>query len=112
MRELNPTLTLAFEANNKIQGLFRERAKLRLVIPAQGLFMDQYQVPCLRHYNEVLKQTMEGSVVSTQVLLKDNVDKLERLASYIDNILSDHPDTNISQDERELLGDYRHIVLA
>ena len=112
MRELNPTLTLAFEANNKIQALFRERAKIRLVVPAQGLFMDQYQVPCLRHYNDVLKQTMEGPVVSTQVLLKDNVDKLERLAKYLDNILSDHPDTNISQDERELLGEYRRIVLA
>ena len=45
-------------------------------------------------------------------LLKDNVDKLERLAKYLDNILSDHPDTNISQDERDLLGEYRRIVLA
>ncbi|MBX2849932.1 MAG: NAD(P)/FAD-dependent oxidoreductase [Acidiferrobacterales bacterium] len=112
MRELNPTLSLAYEANKRVQALFRQRAKQRKMLAAQGLFMDQYQVPCLRHYNEILKQTMESNDVSTQVLLKDNVDKLERIASYIENMLSDKPDTKISQDEQELLGDYRRVVLA
>ncbi len=112
MRELNPVLSLAYNANNKVQSLFRARARQRKILPAQGLFMDQYQVPCLRHYNKVLKQTMEGDSISTQVLLKDNVDKLERIALYIENMLSDNVDTTMSQDEQELLGEYRRVVLA
>ena len=109
MRELNPTLSLAYELNNQIQALFRERAKQRKIYSAQGLFMDQYQIPCLRHFNEVLKNADDLSV---QDRLSDNVNKLKEIASFIIDMLNDHYSLSVSDSEKDLLGDYRHCVLA
>lgn len=109
MRELNPVLRLALTANNKVQALFRDRAKQRLVLPTQGLFMDQYLVPCLRHFNYVLQA---GDTITTQNALTDNVEKLERIALFIEDMLSDNATLKISLGERELLGEYRHVVLV
>lgn len=108
MREINPLLSAAQQSNAKVQKLFRERAKKRAVLPTQGLFLDQYQVPCLRHFNRVL----EDRSLSVQQSLPQNVKLLEELCGYISDMLTDSPSTNICASEREILGDYRRGVLA
>jgi len=108
MRELNPVLRGAQIANQRVQAGFRQRAEKRLVLPALGLFMNQYEVPCLKRFNKVLE---DESLCVTQSLA-ENVALLERLANYTEDMLSDSADLRISDDERELLGDYRLSVLA
>jgi flavin-dependent dehydrogenase len=109
MRELNPMLLRAQAANAEIQMHLRERAKLRLVLPAQGLFFDQYLVPCLVYFNHVLKQPYDTEVVPD---IHRNVVLLEQVAGFLISMLSDNATSEISASERELLGDYRHRVLA
>lgn len=108
MREINPVLRMAQMANQTVQAGFRRRAEKRLVLPAQGLFMNQYLVPCLKHFSAVL----EDDSISVSQSLPSNVEMLERLASYILDMLGDAAGQTISDGERELLGDYRHCVLA
>lgn len=108
MRELAPTLVGAQMTNQKVQAAFRERAKLRRVLPAQGLFANQYDVPFLRHLNTVLDDPKQGA----REVLPTNVESLTRLAGYILEMLDESAKLTISDDERSLLGDYRRIVLA
>jgi len=108
MRELNPLLRRAQANNVLVQASFRERAKKRLVLPAQGLFMNQYLVPCLKRFNRVL----EDQSLSTQQALTENEQVLACLTHYIIDMLSDEATLSISDGERELLGDYRLSVLA
>ena len=108
MRELNPLLQQAASANAKVQSAFRERAKQRLVLPAKGVFMNQYLVPCLKHFSAVL----DDDSLSVVQVLPDNVDKLERLEMHILKLLNGDASAVISSDEYDLLGDYRHCVLA
>lgn len=108
MRELNPVLRVAQMANQSVQAGFRQRAEKRLVLPAQGLFMNQYLVPCLKHFNTVL----EDQSASVTQSLADNVTMLESLAGYVLDMLSDQASQRITDGERDLLGDYRHCVLA
>lgn len=108
MREMNSVLQKAQIANQTVQVGFRLRAQKRLVLATQGLFMNQYLVPCLKHFNAVL----EDDALSVAQSLPDNVVLLERLAAYVLDMLSDNANSKISDDERDLLGDYRHCVLA
>ena len=108
MRELNPLLQRAAMANMKVQAAFRERAKQRLILPAKGVFMNQYLVPCLKHFSAVLD---DDSLPVTDVL-PDNVDKLERLEIHVVKLLTGEVSATVSRDEQDLLGDYRHCVLA
>jgi len=108
MRELKPVLIRSQEANAVVQSGFRGRAKQRLTLPAQGIFLDQYLVPCLRHFNNVLI----NESVNTKAAMVENVEMLERLKIYVLDMLDDKAVTNISNDESDLLGKYRHYVLA
>jgi len=108
LREMNPVLRRAQASNGIVQAGFRARAKQRLILPAQGLFMNQYKVPCLRHFNKVL----EDDSACVRQTLSDNVKALERLSIYILEMLSDGASLTITDDERALLGDYRLSVLA
>lgn len=108
MRELNPLLRRAQASNMIVQAGFRERAKKRLVLPTEGLFMNQYLVPCLKRFNYVL----EDQSLSTQDALTENERVLARLSGFIIDMLSDSATLTISDGERELLGDYRLSVLA
>jgi hypothetical protein len=78
MRRLNPSLRRAQSLNEQVQAGFRARAKQRIVLPAQGLFMNQYDVPCLKQVNRVL----EDSSADIEGSLADNVALLERLAEH------------------------------
>jgi len=109
MRHLNPVLTTAYDLNAQVQGLFRKRASKRRVLPAQGVFMDQYQIPCLRHFNKILQSDLSTDI---EVTLGDNVKILQRLAVYMQEMLQDEANLTISPDEQDILGDYRHSVLA
>jgi len=109
MRELNPIMRRAQQANFKVQASFRIRAAQRLTLPAVGVFMNQFEVPCLKYFNQVL-DTKDGP--STQQSLQVNVDLLERIALHISDMLDSNANNKICDDERELFGDYRHSVLA
>ncbi len=109
MRELNPVLRSAQATNAHVQALFRSRAKQRLVLPVQGIFMNQYPLPCLQHFNQILSD--QGSH-STQQALGENVEKLHRIAFYVEQMLQENASTSICDEERSLFGDYRKHVLA
>ena len=109
IRELNPILSKARMLNQQVQEKMRERASKRIVMPSHGVFLDQYLIPCLRHFNYVLK-TYKSVDVRTAVI--ENAEMLERISKYSIEFLSDNPSQSISDDERELLGDYRLSVLA
>lgn len=109
MKQLNPLLREAQKTNQQVQSGFRRRAKLRKVLPTHGVFMDQYQVPCLKHFNKILDNSDK---IDTQVALAENVVLLSELAERIEEMLGDSPCQTISNSERELLGDYRRCVLA
>lgn len=109
IRELNPLLTKAKMLHQQVQEKLRERASKRIVYPPQGIFLDQYLIPCLRHFNNVLK---DFETVDIRESVAINTNMLERIAKYSIEFLSDHPSQSISDDERQLLGDYRHSVLA
>jgi len=108
MRDLNPLLQRASMANAKVQSAFRERAKQRLMLPAKGVFMNQYMVPCLKHFSDVL----DDDTLAIKKVLPDNVDKIERLETHVINLLTGANNATISSDEFSLLGDYRNCVLA
>lgn len=108
MREMSTHLQSAQASNQAVQGAFRERAKQRLVLPAGGLFMNQYEVPCLKHFNRML----DNDSISVQQALPDNADKLKRLSQHIIALLNDTQSASICADEQALLGDYRRYVLA
>ncbi len=109
IREINPALSKARMLHHQVQEKMRERATLRLVQPTQGLFLDQYSIPCLRHFNNVLKVYDTADIKESIAI---NVGLLERIAKYALEFLSDNPSLTISDDERDILGDYRHRVLA
>lgn len=81
----------------------------RKILPAQGVFLDQFQIPCLQYFNTQLKQC-EKVELATQLPL--HVDMLERIANYVENLLSENTPLPCSDDERDLLGDYRKPILA
>lgn len=109
MRELNPILLKTKMLNQQVQEKMRMRASKRLRIPAQGIFLDQYLIPCLRHFNHVLQKT---DMIDVKKELEANTMMLERIASYAIDLISDNPSKTVSDNERELLGDYRKSVLA
>jgi flavin-dependent dehydrogenase len=108
MRDLKPVLLRSQQANAMVQEGFRRRAEQRLILPAQGLFLDQYLLPCLRHFNKVLIDEN----VSTKLTIMENVEILERLKGYLLDMLREGVSNTISDDERSLLGEYRRCVLA
>lgn len=108
MRDLSKPLMRAQAANQTVQAAFRERAKRRIILPSNALFMDQYLIPCLKHFNNVL----EDDSLDIRESLPENVTLLQQLADSVIDMLSDSANVKISETERELLGDYRHLVLA
>ncbi|MFT5612147.1 MAG: flavin-dependent dehydrogenase [Polaribacter sp.] len=109
MRELNPILRKAQMHNQHAQALFRARSARRLQLPAQGVFMNQYEIPLLRNLNKTLANADQ---IDTKSALIDNVAQLQRLLIYVEEMLSESASTSASMDEQDLLGDYRRCVLA
>jgi len=109
MRTINPILKVAQNLNAELQKKMKVRAAKRIVLPAQGLFLDQYLIPCMTYFNDVLKNKES---LDMHQALADNVAILERIARYLDEMLDENASKTISNDERELFGDYRLMVLA
>lgn len=108
MRELTPVLSQAQSLNRLVQQGFRTRAEQRIVLPAKGLFMNQYNIPCLKHFNRIL----EDDSLTVAQALPENVELLQRLSESVLDMLGDQASLKISDHEREFLGDYRESVLA
>lgn len=108
MRELNDTLLKTQKLNQKMQKLLQQRAKKRIVLPAKGVFMDQFLVPCLKEVNYALK----GQNVDVKATLKSNAELMEKIVPFFEDMLSDSPKHTISEDEQSVLGLYRRSVLA
>ncbi|MFC3095376.1 halogenase [Alteromonas sediminis] len=108
MRRLNPNLMRARKLNQQMQMAMSERAKLRKVIPAKGVFLDQYLVPCLKQFNEVLK----APNIDVCEALEANLQIMERVVPCFEDMLNDNPSATISENEERVLGAYRQYVLA
>ena len=108
MRKITPDLMKTQMLNQRMQKLLSERAKKRLVLPAKGVFMDQFLVPCLGELNDILK---EPNVDIAKTLAK-NIAIMEKVVPYFEDMLSDNASMDINEEERAILGDYRLSVLA
>lgn len=111
MRDLNPLLQRAVALNQNIQSQFRDRAAQRKVLPNRGMFMDQYQIPCLQYFNQVLMQE-NIDVTATKRSLSENVAMLDDIGLAVSSMLHNPEDLSISSGEKAHLGEYRKAVLA
>lgn len=109
VRRFSPLLLKAQALNQQVQQHFRARAARRLVLPSAGVFMDQYQIPCLQHFNTVL-QADESQDCDAD--LQQNLLLIERIAHAVMDMLREDATLDIGDGERELLGEYRRLVLA
>lgn len=103
IRPLIADLTSAQELNQKIQRLFRLRAQLRLVLPARGIFADQYKTPCFQHFSDVLQKPFDEDVKDD---LQGNIAILHLLADGIAALLEGVEAENLSPEVRRWFGDY------
>ncbi|MBX2867285.1 MAG: tryptophan 7-halogenase [Acidiferrobacterales bacterium] len=109
MQSLSASLNTAQDIHQRMQHLFRQRACARKILPAQGVFLDQYKVPCLQYFNTQLKQSDRVDIAQQ---LPIHVDMLSRIAAHIESLLNSDSPPPFSNDEQDLLGDYRYPVLA
>lgn len=107
IRELNPLLESAQSVNKAVQAAFRLRAQKRLVLPTQAVFVDQYQIPCLRHFN---MQLLDDTTPVADIL-KGNIAKIQGISTAVLDMLSAEPSRAISPEEESLLGRYRESIL-
>lgn len=110
MRPLINDLLATQELNQQIQALFRERAKQRLVLPARGVFLDQYKVPCLKYFNDVLQNPLDADV---QTDLQRNMEILRCVAGGVTELLQGVSLQDMAPAAREWIGDnYCYGLLA
>ena len=76
MRLVNPLLAKSLSLNAKVQAAFRERAKKRLVLPVEGRFIDQYEIPVL----QALIHQLEDSSLTLESALMNSVAMMESVA--------------------------------
>ena len=53
---------------------------MRLTLDNRGIFMDQYQAPCLHHFNDTL---MHADGTKTLPQLKENPERERNLEKYV-----------------------------
>src|SRR5690606_5324274 len=109
LRQLSPLLQKSQQLNQQVQARLRARAEKRLVLPTYGMFMDQYQIPCLQYFNKVLQQDSHSDCLSD---LQTNSALIERVAAAVLDMLEPSASMMISEGEQELLGNYRQLILA
>ncbi|WP_414829122.1 NAD(P)/FAD-dependent oxidoreductase [Alteromonas sp. H39] len=108
MRKITPDLMKSQKLNKKMQMLLSQRAQKRQVLPAKGVFMDQFLVPCLSQLNDVLQQEN----IDVEKALAANIAVMQKVVPYLEDMLADNPSMDIDDDERTVLGNYRQSVLA
>ena len=100
MREASLPLMDIREVNNNVQAQFVAMAKQRIVRPTKGVFMDQHNIPALRHLNDLLKEPGDANCIGQ---LNKNIDLLKRISIVISDVLNNKP---VTQEETELLAEY------
>lgn len=108
IRRISPELQKVMELNQSMQALFRQRAAQRRILQAQGMFIDQYKIPVL---HEVIHQLTDESLSLDSGLLNSRT-RLEQLTRLLTEMMLDDAPKAISDEEREILGDFRQFVLA
>lgn len=109
MRPLINDLLATQELNQQIQAQFRERSKQRLIMPASGVFLDQYKVPCLKYFNDILQKPLDADVQSD---LQTNIKILRCLAEGVGELLVGISPAKMSPAAREWIGDYCYGLVA
>lgn len=107
LKQYAPTLFKAQQLNQQAQALFRQRAQKRMQLPPQAMFIDQYTVPCLHDFNKILAS---GEAGLSERYLEQNTAVLAALMLFVEDILSDHPSSDITEQEAALLGHFRYAV--
>ncbi len=107
MRENSPTMLKAQNFNSRLQQLFRERAKQRLVLPVKAAFADQQKLSCLHYINNAL---VEENPDDPAKQLQNNVNVLEEIAMFVEDCLLSNSEKIQSDSERHIVGDYRAIL--
>ena len=108
LRRINSQLLEAIQLNTDMQATLRQRASQRRVQTACGAFIDQYRIPVL---HQLIHQLHDDSLTLEQSL-PTSVEILRQLLPAMANLLGDNPGRQVSDSERQLLGDFRHAVLA
>lgn len=80
---------------------------MRLTLDNRGVFMDQYQAPCLHHFNDTL---MHADGTKTLPQLKENLNFLEVISDAVKDMLSSDREAHGSDAQADLIGDYRSFV--
>ena len=83
--------------------MFRQRAAKRLVLPARGIFLDQYNIPCFRFFNDVLQKPLDSAVAED---LQHNISILHSVAEGVAGLLQGTPPQAIAPAAKEWMGDY------
>ncbi len=109
LRQISPALQRAQSLNQQVQAAFRARARLRRVESVRGVFLDQFHIPCLHHFNEQLKQGEQGVLLED---LEENLPKLALIAESVMAMLHEDADPQPCDAEFALLGEYRRLVLG
>jgi len=103
------TLQKSQKLNQEVQQAFQMRAKKRQVLPTQGVFMDLYEIPCLRHLNTSLNKQSKNVELD---LIVENGKTIEEVASLIKIILNSNSPMPHSGLETDLLGDFRKSLVV
>ncbi|MDH3465200.1 MAG: NAD(P)/FAD-dependent oxidoreductase [Gammaproteobacteria bacterium] len=96
--------------NKKMQGLFRHRAADALRSPPRGIFVDQYEIPCLRDFNAALVEPLSDIRMNSRI--EGNVAILSNLSDCLENLLVNGTKGAPDSRESELLGDFRQRLAA
>lgn len=96
--------------NKKMQALFRRRAADALRLPPRGIFVDQFEIPCLRELNANLAEPLTGITMSSRV--QNNVAVLSNLSERLEDLLVNGAKGSPDAREKELLGDLRQRLAA
>ena len=65
-------------------------------------------MPCLGELNDVLK----NPDIDVEMALDKNIAIMQKIVPYFEDMLSDEATTQIDDEERAVLGNYRQSVLA
>ena len=107
-RGFNKTLSAAQTLNAEVQARLRARAEQRLVLPANGAFLDQHNLPALQQVNHSLVHSTREQLPKD---LGDHLDLMRGVKGFVEGMLSGAPGA-ITDTERHLVGDFRSRLLG
>lgn len=94
--------------NERLQALFRQRAAQKIILPAEGMFIDHSHMPLLCHFNAVLAASTAETFDQAQ--FTSNADTLKTLAALVEALLMGTDSGVALQDEQALIGGFREFI--